>query len=200
MDNTQAEIEEESNAKTAKENIEKKEYKNLYIIITIISICALTVGIFCIVDSFLLNAYRMRHNGIIIFSLGMVSFAYAFGYKELYNKIYKYPIKRQLAEAQHKIIELERQLEAKIHELPYANTEITLIAWEKALEGYQPSRKNDSLPERMRVLFRYLRGEKFSSIEQSLPGTNVSVYLKKAREEDAPKLKKQFPNLPDLNL
>jgi hypothetical protein len=200
MDNIQIEIKEENNAKTAKEIIEKKDYKNHYIIITIASICTLTVGIFGIVDSFLLNAYRMRHSSIILFSLGIVSFAYAFGYKELYNKIYKYPIKQQLADAQLKILELERQLEIKIHELPDANTEITLSAWEKALEGYQPSRKNDSLPERMRVLFRYLRGEKFSSNEQSLPGTNVSVYLKKAREEDAPKLKKKFPNLPDLNL
>jgi hypothetical protein len=86
MNNIHANIKEENDVKTAKETIEKKDYKNIYIIITIVSICTLTVGIFDIVDSFLLNAYRMRHSSVILFSLGMASFAYAFVYKELYSE------------------------------------------------------------------------------------------------------------------
>jgi hypothetical protein len=52
----------------------------------------------------------------------------------------------------------------------------------------------------MRALLRYLSGEKFSAIEQDMLGKNLSVYLKKAREDDVPKLKVKFLVLPELNL
>jgi len=106
-------------------------------------------------------------------------------------------------------VELERELAAVQDKLLAAdpdgnsqpdNSEIALSAWAKAVEEYKADRKNDSLPDRMRVLLRYLGGEKFSDIAQDMPGKNLSVYLKKAKEDDVPKLKSQFSILPELNL
>jgi hypothetical protein len=197
------------NVPTAEETGEAKDYRLLYRLIAAASAVFLSAGLYMLLDSLLLNAYGARSSGIIITSLGLSGLCVAFSLRHLHRKAFKTEQERQLMEAQRRIEELEqkladmqnKQLAADIDESARPdNSEIALSAWAKAVDAYPKDRKNDSLPERMRALLRYLGGEKFSVIEQDMPGKNLSVYLRKAKEEDVPKLKAKFPVLPELNL
>jgi hypothetical protein len=197
------------NLPAAEESGEAKDYRILYRLVTAASAVFLSVGLYLLLDSLLLNAYGARSSGIIIACLGLSGLCIAFSLRHLHGKAFKTKHERQLMEAQRRIEELEqkladiqsKQLAAGVDENAQPdNSEITLSAWAKAVDAYRGDRKNDSLPDRMRVLLRYLDGEKFSAIEQDMPGKNLSVYLKKAKEEDVPKLKAKFPVLPELDL
>lgn len=197
------------NSPAAKETGEAKDYRTLYRLIIAISAVFLSAGLYMLLDSLLLNAYAARSTGIIITCLGSSGLSIAFGLRHLHRKAFKPEHERQLMEAQRRIEELEQKLADIQNKQPDADThenaqpdnlEITLSAWAKAIEEYPKDRKNDSLPDRMRALLRQLSGEKFSVIELDMPGKNLSAYLKKAREDDVPKLKARFPNLPELNL
>jgi hypothetical protein len=202
-----------ANVKTVLPSVEEtgeaKDARTFYRFIAAVSAVFLSTGLYMVLDSLLLNAYGMRSRGIIIFSLGTCGLCMAFYLRYLHRMAFKTEQERQLMEAQRRIKELEqkladmqnKQLAADVDENAQSdNSEITLSAWAKAVEAYPRDRKNDSLPERMRALLRYLGGEKFSVIEQDMPGKNLSVYLRKAKEEDVPKLKAKFPVLPELNL
>jgi hypothetical protein len=175
----------------------------------VVSVFFLSAGLYMVLDSLLLNAYKFRSSGIIIACIGSSGLLIAFALRNLHRKSFKTEYERQITEAHLRIVELERELAAVQDKLLAAdpdgnsqpdNSEIALSAWAKAVEEYKADRKNDSLPDRMRVLLRYLGGEKFSDIAQDMPGKNLSVYLKKAKEVDVPKLKSQFSILPELNL
>lgn len=197
------------NLPTAKENGEANDYRSLYRLIIVAAAFFLSAGLYMLLDSLLLNAYGARSSGIIMACLGVSGLAVAFGLRHLHRRAFKTEHERQLMEAQGRIEELEQKLAdlqnkqsaSDTHEKAQPdNLEITLSAWAKAIEEYPKDRKNDSLPDRMRALLRHLSGEKFSVIELDMPGKNLSTYLKKAREDDVPKLKARFPNLPELNL
>ena len=197
------------NSPAVREANEAKDYRLLYRLIAAISAVFLSAGLYMVLDSLLLNAYKARSSGIILVGLGLSGLCIAFGFRHLHRKAFKTTHEQQHMEAQLRIAELEQELAAMQNKQPASdadegvqpdNSEITLSAWTKALEGYTGDRKNDSLPDRMRVLLRYLGGEKFSVLAQEMPGKNLSVYLKKAKEDDVPKLKAQFPVLPELNL
>jgi hypothetical protein len=197
------------NFPTAEETDEVRDSRLLYRLIAAVSAIFLSTGLYMLLDSLLLNAYGARSSGIIIACLGLSGLCIAFSLRHLHRKAFKTEYERQLMEAQRRIEELEQKL-ADVQNKQLAadadenaqpdNSEITLSAWAKAVDAYRGDRKNDSLPDRMRALLRYLGGEKFSAIEQDMPGKNLSVYLKKAKEEDVPKLKAKFPVLPELDL
>jgi hypothetical protein len=197
------------NSPAVREANEAKDYRLLYRLIAIVSAVFLSAGLYAVLDSLLLNAYKARSSGIILVCLGLSGLCIAFSFWHLHRKSFKTTHEQQLMEAQRRIAELEQQL-ADIQNKQSSsdtgegvqpdNSEITLSAWAKAVEEYTGDRKNDSLPDRMRALLRYLGGEKFSVLAQEMPGKNLSVYLKKAKEDDVPKLKAQFPVLPELNL
>ncbi|MDR1947249.1 MAG: hypothetical protein LBQ51_08825 [Desulfovibrio sp.] len=197
------------NSPTAAEANEAKDYRQFYLLVAAISGVLLITGLYMLLDSLLLNAYKAGSRGIILASLGTTGLCVAFGLRHLHSKAFKTGHEQQLMEAQNRIAELEQKLADIRNKQPaFAadegvqpdNSEITLSAWAKAIEEYTGDRKNDSLPDRMRILLRYLGGEKFSVLAQEMPGKNLSVYLKKAKEDDVPKLKAQFPVLPELNL
>jgi hypothetical protein len=198
-----------NNSATAEETGEAKDYRIFYRLITAASAVFLSAGLYLVLDSLLQNAYGARSSGIIITCLGLSGLCIASSLRHLHRKAFRTKHERQLMEAHRTIEDLEqkladvqnKQLSSNTHESAQPhNSEITLSAWAKAVEEYTRDRKNNSLPDRMRTLLRYLGGEKFSVIEQDMPGKNLSVYLKKAKEEDVPKLKAKFPVLPKLNL
>jgi hypothetical protein len=196
------------NLSTVGESGEAKDYRTLYRLIATVSAVFLSAGLYMLLDSLLRNAYGMRSSGIIFASFSVAGLCAAFSLQHLHRKAYKTGTEQQLMAAQRRIEELEqkladmqnKQLAADADESAPDNSEITLSAWAKAVDAYPKDRKNDSLPDRMRALLRYLDGEKFSAIEQDMPGKNLSVYLRKAKEDDVPKLKAKFPVLPELNL
>ena len=70
-----------------------------------------------------------------------------------------------------------------------------LPALENAVKQYEVSvkRKNDALPRRMKLLFRNIKGEHFSDLQQD--SNNLSRDLKQAKEKDLPKLLRMFSDL-----
>jgi hypothetical protein len=197
------------NSPAAAEANEAKDYRQFYLLVAAISGVLLITGLHMLLDSLLLNAYKTGNNGIVFVSLGTAGLCVAFGLRLLHGKAFKTGHEQQLMVARSRIAELEQKLAdiqnkepacgADESVQPY-NSEITLSAWAKAIEEYTVDRKNDSLPDRVRILLRYLSGEKFSVLALEMPGKNLSVYLRKAKEEDVPKLKARFPVLPELNL
>jgi len=76
---------------------------------------------------------------------------------------------------------------------------IAFAAWKKAIDEYEKKhmgRKNDALPRRMRALLRLLTNEFYLTAAEDSP--DLSRDRKKAYEEDVPRLKQIFPELPDL--